>query len=199
MTRTQGSSPEINLNRRALVLGTVFCSVAGVAWARRPTEQLNFLGRDKLENFQRQCTPHARDRQRPPLRSMPKRSRSRGLSSSTNATGVRTPCLLTSCGAGITPSSLGSSSTTSNRASPVASSLVQDRIRHSNAAVMTASAWYRTPNRPRSTSGGSTRPLRHSGGAAFQSASVRRDRRCNMTPSPIAYTGKRMPATSCRP
>ena len=50
MTRAQGTSPEINLNRRALILGTVFSSVAGVAWARRPTEQLNFLGRDKLEN-----------------------------------------------------------------------------------------------------------------------------------------------------
>ena len=39
------------LGRRELVLGAMFGGIAGVAWARLPTEQLNLLGSDKLENL----------------------------------------------------------------------------------------------------------------------------------------------------
>ena len=39
------------LGRRELVLGAMFGGIAGVAWARLPTEQLNLLGSDKLEDL----------------------------------------------------------------------------------------------------------------------------------------------------
>ena len=50
MNREPDGNHTMDLQRRELILGTVFGCVAGAAWARLPTKQLNLLGNDKLES-----------------------------------------------------------------------------------------------------------------------------------------------------
>ena len=42
---------EVSLDRRGLILGTMFGCAAGVAWAREPTKHLDFLGAQKLKDI----------------------------------------------------------------------------------------------------------------------------------------------------
>lgn len=46
-----GSFTEPQIDRRKVLLGLLFCSIAGIAAWRQPTRHLDYLGRDKLDDI----------------------------------------------------------------------------------------------------------------------------------------------------
>lgn len=51
MKQDVGALPQAYLSRRKFAMGLLFCSVAGIAAWRQPTQPLDYLGHDKLENI----------------------------------------------------------------------------------------------------------------------------------------------------